>query len=129
MGWGDVAKEALTQAHETYKALLKLQVLVETIKDETDRRERRTNDNILGQERRVVEKISEFEKRLRELERENADLRGKIAALEGRTTTVFLEAIKTVILDPENRRRAEAQVAKIQGDGAADSPLFKVAAD
>lgn len=117
MGWGDIAKEALVQAHETYKGLLKLQALVENIRDDTDRRERRTSEQIFAQERRVVEKLSEFEKRLRELERENAELRGKVVALEGRTTTVFMEAVRNV-LDSEILRRQVSKLDASKGDGS-----------
>ncbi|WP_281316524.1 hypothetical protein [Polyangium sp. y55x31] len=98
MGWGDTAKAALDKALEAYKAVVRLEALMESLLKTVDAFERRTNERIEAQNRQSADKLDAFERRIRELE-------SRLASVSGKVDGGFTEAIKVVLLQPEIQRK------------------------
>lgn len=148
MAFGEAAAKTLEMAHNAYKASIETAQSVRGFAAELERQDRRTNEQLLAQERRLIDKLAEFSstftehaQRFRELERENAELRGKVAslehlrelegkhatlqgqviALEARVNTLVLEAIQSAL----RANRLDGHAGKTDGAGTDDAPLFR----
>lgn len=123
MGFGDIAKEALTKALEVYEGLSKLAAVVSQIearvtdfRDETRKRltdyEHRLDNKANAIEARADRKSEDFEARLRELE-------SRMAKLEGRTSAALAEAFKSILSRHTDLGKALLETEDRMNDGGA----------
>ena len=78
MGWGDVAKEALLAARDSFERAVRLEVTINAVKDAVSRFESRIENSIHRQNESVRGELRDFDSRLREIERHLSKTEAKV---------------------------------------------------
>jgi hypothetical protein len=90
MGWGDIAAEALKAAKAAFEAGVRTEAKLDAMGDRLGAFEQRMLNDAESNKRLTAEHIDRLESRIRELEKENAVLHGKVTSVVG-------DALRTLI--------------------------------
>jgi hypothetical protein len=112
MGWGDVAKEALLAAKDSFERAVRLEVTINSVKEAVSKFEARIESSIHRQNESVRGELREFDSRLREIERH-------LSKTEAKVDGALAEAFRIAIT--QSRGEKISDVRELGKAGGADS--------
>jgi hypothetical protein len=108
MGWGDVAREALSAAKDAFERVVRLEATLIAIKDAVERFEARVESNVHRQSESMRSEMRDFESRLREIERHLARTEAKV---DGALAEAFRIALE------QKRAPPLSEIRELSGSG------------